>query len=61
MVLGVIVGAVGGGLLTLLGLNTPTAQWAAYLVIAGFGLGIGIQQPYTAIQVVLRSILTSHP
>lgn len=54
MVLAVIVGAVGGGLLTLLGVDTPTVQWAAYLVIAGFGLGLGIQQPYSAVQVVLR-------
>lgn len=54
MVLAVIVGAVGGDLLTHLGVDTPTVQWPAYLVIAGFGLGLGIQQPYSAVQEFLR-------
>lgn len=54
MILGVIVATTGTGLLTTLSLGSATAQWASYLVITGLGIGIGIQLPYTAMQVVLR-------
>lgn len=54
MVLGSIVAAVGMGLLTRIALDTPTVQWATYMVISGVGLGLGINLPYTALQVVLR-------
>ncbi|KAI4124378.1 MAG: hypothetical protein LQ347_005765 [Umbilicaria vellea] len=53
MIFSVVVAAVGGGLLTTLNLYTSTAEWAAYLVVTGFGLGIGLQQPFTVIQAVL--------
>ena len=54
MILGVVLGAVGTGLLTTVGVETVTAAWAAYLVLTGIGIGIGIQLPYTALQVALR-------
>ena len=54
MVLSVIIGAIGTGLLSTIGLNTTTVRWAAYMVITGIGIGIGVQLPYTAVQVVLR-------
>ena len=54
MVAGAALGAIGTGLLTTIGLATTTVQWAAYLVITGIGIGMGIQLPYTAVQVVLR-------
>lgn len=54
MVAGSIVGIVGSGLLTQIALGTPTVQWAAYLVITGIGIGLGINLPFTALQAVLR-------
>ena len=57
MVLGVFIGSVGTGLLSRIGVDTPTIQWAAYLVIAGIGIGTGRQQPYTAVQLVLQYVL----
>lgn len=54
MILGEIVEIIGTYLLSRLKIETPTAEWATYLVLAGLGLGMGQQIPYTAIQVVLR-------
>ena len=54
MIVGQTICAIGAGLLTRLGLNTPTVDWAAYLVITGIGMGMSMQLPYTAVQVVLR-------
>lgn len=56
MILGVIIGSVGAGLLSRIGVGTPTLQWAAYLVVAGIGIGTGRQQPYTAVQLVLKCV-----
>ncbi|MCJ1404233.1 hypothetical protein MMC11_007458 [Xylographa trunciseda] len=53
MVLGVLIAIVGVALLSRIDLATTTLQWAAYCVITGIGIGIGIQLPYTALQVVL--------
>ena len=54
MILGEVICVVGTGLLTRIGLATSTVEWATFLVISGLGLGIGMQLPYTALQVVLR-------
>lgn len=54
MVTGVIIAIVGSTLLSRIGLETSTVQWAAFSVITGIGIGIGIQLPYTAMQVALR-------
>lgn len=54
MVVGVIIAIVGTSLLSRIGLGTHVVQWAAYSVIAGIGIGIGIQLPYTALQATLR-------
>lgn len=54
MIAGVVLGGIGTGLLITIGLATTTVRWAAYLVITGIGIGMGIQLPYTAVQVVLR-------
>ncbi|KAL8725327.1 MAG: hypothetical protein Q9166_007433 [cf. Caloplaca sp. 2 TL-2023] len=56
MVLCGIVTAVGSGCSTLLAVDTPTVQWAVYLVISGIGIGTGVQLPFTALQVVLSAI-----
>lgn len=57
MFLGAAVAIVGTSLLSRIGLETSTVKWAAYSVITGTGIGIGIQLPYTALQAVLRSEL----
>ena len=54
MVLSTIVGSIGTGLLSTIGLGTSTVRWASYMVITGVGIGIGVQLPYTAVQVVSK-------
>ena len=54
MILSVIIGAIGTGLLSTIDLTTTTVRWAAYMVMTGVGIGVGVQLPYTAVQVVLR-------
>lgn len=53
MILGEAVCIVGTALLTQLRPNTSTVAWAAYLVVAGIGMGTAMQLPYTAIHVTL--------
>lgn len=54
MIGGACIAALGTGLLTKITLGTPTVQWAAYLVVSGLGIGLGLNLPYTALHVVLR-------
>ncbi|KAI8634021.1 MFS general substrate transporter [Xylariaceae sp. FL1651] len=56
MILGVIVTSIGAGLLTTIGVSTPTVRWAAYMVINGLGIGMAQQLPYTALQAVLEPV-----
>ncbi|KAI0383424.1 MFS general substrate transporter [Hypomontagnella monticulosa] len=56
MILGVVVTSIGAGLLTMIGISTPTVEWAAYMVINGLGIGMAQQLPYTALQAVLDPI-----
>ncbi|KAK8110701.1 MFS general substrate transporter [Apiospora kogelbergensis] len=53
-VAGGVICCIGSGFLTTVGLGTPTAEWAAYLVITGIGLGMAAQIPYTSLQAVLE-------
>ncbi|KAH0592593.1 hypothetical protein MHUMG1_09583 [Metarhizium humberi] len=53
MISGGIIASVGSGLLTTISPATPAAQWSAYLVLTGIGVGMASQLPYTALQVVL--------
>jgi MFS family permease len=52
-VIGNAIGTVGLGLMTLLRVETTTAQWAGYQVLTSAGFGISIQQGFTAVQTVL--------
>lgn len=54
MIAGQSICAIGTGLLIRLRISTSTAEWATYLVISGIGLGMGMQLPFTAVQVVLQ-------
>ncbi|KAI0533326.1 MFS general substrate transporter [Xylaria digitata] len=56
MILGMIITSIGAGLLTTIGVTTPTVRWAAYMVINGLGIGTAQQLPYTAVQAVLSPI-----
>ncbi|KAL8725329.1 MAG: hypothetical protein Q9166_007435 [cf. Caloplaca sp. 2 TL-2023] len=53
MIVGQIICVIGAGVITRINLHTSTALWATYFVIAGLGMGMGMQIPYTALQVVL--------
>ncbi|KAK0729229.1 major facilitator superfamily domain-containing protein [Apiosordaria backusii] len=52
-VIGSAIGTIGLGLLTLLNVNTTTAQWVGYEILSSAGFGISIQQGFTAVQTVL--------
>lgn len=54
MILGSIICIIGSAFTTQIGIDTPTVAWASFLAVTGIGIGMGMQQPYTAIQVVLR-------
>ena len=53
MVFGEVVCIVRTALLNRLESTTSTLAWASFLVIIGLGMGIFMQLPYTAVQVVL--------
>ncbi|KAI4244003.1 MAG: hypothetical protein L6R40_003214 [Gallowayella cf. fulva] len=53
IILGQAICLAGTVLLTRLKPETPTVLWAASLVVTGIGMGMAMQLPYTAIQVVL--------
>ena len=54
MITGTAVSIIGYGLLTTIGIDSPTVLWATYLVVCGIGMGTGMNVPYTALQAVLR-------
>jgi hypothetical protein len=53
MILGTVLAAVGGGLLTTWKPSTGTSTWIGYQIIFGLGVGFGLQQPLIAVQTVL--------
>ncbi|ORY17076.1 major facilitator superfamily domain-containing protein [Clohesyomyces aquaticus] len=53
MVLGQIVGIIGTVLLTRVTTTSRYILVAIYLVVSGFGFGMGLQMPFTGVQVVL--------
>ncbi|KAH7313649.1 major facilitator superfamily transporter [Stachybotrys elegans] len=52
-IVGNAIAMVGAGLLTTLTTKTTTAEWAIYEIIVAAGLGLSIQQGFTAVQTVL--------
>ncbi|MCJ1281990.1 hypothetical protein MMC26_001313 [Xylographa opegraphella] len=54
IILSSVLMAIGAGLLSTFRVGTGSAEWIGYQVIAGFGVGLGIQTPVIAIQTVLR-------
>lgn len=53
MWIGTALFAVGAGMLTRLEPNPPLRIWLGYQIIAGFGIGMSVQVPFMAVQVVL--------
>ncbi|TAQ84223.1 hypothetical protein B7494_g7452 [Chlorociboria aeruginascens] len=48
-----IIAAIGSGFLVTFDVNTTTVQWAGFTILAGAGIGIGMQQGVVAVQAVL--------
>ncbi|KAL9012108.1 MAG: hypothetical protein Q9173_003107 [Seirophora scorigena] len=59
MLLGECICIAGTALLSRLQPTTPTVTWASYLVVAGLGMGMAQQLPYTAVQVTLRAAVSA--
>lgn len=53
MVVGAALSSVGFGLITTFTPDISIGRWIGYQVLAGFGLGLGTQQPIVAVQNVL--------
>ncbi|GAP91503.1 putative DHA14-like major facilitator [Rosellinia necatrix] len=53
MILGTVLAAIGGGLLTTWTPDTGSGTWIGYQIIFGVGVGLSLQQPLIAVQTVL--------
>ncbi|TQN65339.1 Aspyridones efflux protein [Colletotrichum shisoi] len=53
MMLSSVLMSVGYGLISTFSPDTSSAMWIGYQIIAGAGVGVGMQQPLIAVQVVL--------
>lgn len=56
MIVGQAITVIGAGLVTRFDSHTSMAAWASFLVVAGIGMGIGMQLSYPAVQAVLRYV-----
>lgn len=54
MIIGQLVAIIGNVFLTRITVNTRTPLWATYLVVTGIGTGMGLQMPFTGVQLILR-------
>ncbi|GJC99028.1 major facilitator superfamily transporter [Colletotrichum higginsianum] len=56
MMLSSVLMCVGYGLISTFSPDTSSAMWIGYQIIAGAGVGVGMQQPLIAVQVVLDMV-----
>ncbi|KAF4984126.1 hypothetical protein FZEAL_619 [Fusarium zealandicum] len=56
MILGSVLMGIGFGMISTLKPDTPTHQWIGYQLMAGIGVGVGLQQPLIAVQVVCEMV-----
>ncbi|KAG4434892.1 hypothetical protein IFR05_009622 [Cadophora sp. M221] len=52
-IVGMMIGTVGAGLLSTISHRTPSSMWIGYEILASAGIGMAIQQGFTAVQIVL--------
>jgi MFS family permease len=52
-ILGCAIGTIGCGLLSTINTNTASEMWIGYEILASAGIGMAIQQGFTAVQIVL--------
>lgn len=55
MILGSIISAIGSGLLYMLDIDTPTGKWIGYQIVAGVGIGFGVQIPIIVNQALVSA------
>lgn len=53
-IIGCAIGTAGCGLLSTLQVNTPSPKWIGFEILISAGLGMAIQQGFTAVQTVLH-------
>ncbi|KAI1162533.1 MFS general substrate transporter [Nemania serpens] len=53
MLIGTVLAAIGGGLLTTWKPDTGSGMWIGYQLLFGLGIGLSLQQPLIAVQTVL--------
>ena len=58
MIVGEAICVAGTALLTRLEPTTSVVAWAGSLVATGVGMGMAMQLPYTAVQIVLQYVFT---
>ncbi|KAH7274887.1 major facilitator superfamily domain-containing protein [Fusarium solani] len=56
MIVGGILMAIGFGIITMFEVNTAKAEWIGYQLLAGIGVGMCLQQPLIAVQVVCEMV-----
>jgi hypothetical protein len=52
-IVGCAIGTIGSGLISTIGPGTASSRWVGYEILASVGIGMSIQQGFTAIQIVL--------
>lgn len=55
MIAAVVLSSIGCGLIYMLDINTESGKWIGYQIVAGVGLGLGIQIPITVNQALVTS------
>ena len=52
-IVGSAIGTIGCGLISTISINTSSSMWIGYEILASVGIGMAIQQGFTAVQIVL--------
>ncbi|ROV87914.1 hypothetical protein VSDG_09486 [Cytospora chrysosperma] len=53
MIIGQLIAIIGTVFLSRLNVDTGTVLWATYLVVTGIGTGMGLQMPFTGVNLIL--------
>jgi hypothetical protein len=61
MIAGIFIATLTSGFLIRLNAYTSTVEWASLLVVNRLGMGMAQQLPYTALQAVLKYVLSHLP